>query len=326
LDNKALYRKTLGFSLRRALWDILCIVIVAGLSAAGFLIMEKSNDNGLAGLGIGAVIGIAVIIFILRFVSYYYKAGQIAMMTRGIVEGELPENVVQEGRRTVKERFATVAAFFAVTGVIKGIFNQLGSAISSVGEKIGGDTGSAVGGAVSGVINTIVSYLCDCCLGWVFFRKDVKAAKATCEGAVIFFRHGKTLAKNLGRIFGIGLVSLVIIGGIVGGIAYPILGNQTEMLHEVADEIREANAQNGEPNRVLTFLSDEGNLRIGCAALLGLIVWAIVHSVFIRPFVLTGVLRNYINSGLGDIPDEASFALLDGKSAKFKKLHAEAAA
>ena len=49
------------------------------------------------------------------------------------------------------------------------------------------------------------------------------------------------------------------------------------------------------------------------------------HSVFIRPFVLVGVLRNYIQSGINDIPTEESFAVLDGKSEKFRKLHQEAA-
>ena len=48
------------------------------------------------------------------------------------------------------------------------------------------------------------------------------------------------------------------------------------------------------------------------------------HSVFIKPFVLTGVLRNYIASGANDIPGESSFAELDSKSRKFRKLHAEA--
>ena len=53
------------------------------------------------------------------------------------------------------------------------------------------------------------------------------------------------------------------------------------------------------------------------------IVWSILHSVFIRPFVLTGVLRNYLESGMNDIPSEASFAMLDSKSDKFRKLHQE---
>ncbi len=42
---------------------------------------------------------------------------------------------------------------------------------------------------------------------------------------------------------------------------------------------------------------------------------------FIRPFVLTGVLRNCIESGINDIPTEDSFSMLDSKSKKFRKLH-----
>jgi len=66
-------------------------------------------------------------------------------------------------------------------------------------------------------------------------------------------------------------------------------------------------------------------LIIVAAALTGVIIWSILHSVFIRPFVLVGVLRNYMASGINDIPSEDSFALLDGKSKKFRKLHAEMA-
>ena len=44
--------------------------------------------------------------------------------------------------------------------------------------------------------------------------------------------------------------------------------------------------------------------------------------MFVRPFVLVGVLRNYLKSGMEDIPTEESFALLDGKSERFRKLRA----
>ena len=65
-------------------------------------------------------------------------------------------------------------------------------------------------------------------------------------------------------------------------------------------------------------------LVIIAAALAGVIIWSFLHSVFIRPYVLVGVLRNYMASGINDIPSENSFAALDGKSKKFRKLHAEA--
>lgn len=319
MDNKQIYKKTLGFSLRRILWDVLSLVLFLGLGTLGFLLGEQFFQNGVIGLVIGAIVGLIVMILISRFVSYMLKAGQIAMMTRGITEGELPDNVIAEGKKVVKERFATVAAYFAITNVIKGIFNQIGRGIARVGESIGGDTGNAIGNTISSIIQTVVSYLCDCCLGWVFYRKEIKAAKATCEGAVLFFKHGKTFFKNMGRVFGMGLVSLLLIGGVFTGIFYAILSAFGEL--PVYAEIASSFA--GKESWLSQLLSNPKTLPIAIAAIGGIIIWSIIHSTFIRPFVLTGVLRNYLESGMNDIPSEASFSMLDSKSAKFRKLHSE---
>ncbi|MBQ1632643.1 MAG: hypothetical protein II049_07470 [Clostridia bacterium] len=319
MDNKQIYKKTIGFSLRRVLWDILSLVLILALGTLGFLIGDKAIQNGLIGLLIGAIVGVILAVLISRFVSYLLKAGQIAMMTRGITEGELPDNVIAEGKKVVKERFATVAAYFAITGVIKGIFNQLGRGIAKIGESVGGDTGNAVGSAISSIIQTVVAYLCDCCLGWVFYRKEVKAAKATCEGAVLFFKHGKTFFKNMGRVFGMGILSLLLIGGAFTGIIYAILS----AIGELPLYAQVASAFAGKEGTLAQILSNPKTIPIALAVIGGILVWSIIHSTFIRPFVLTGVLRNYLESGVNDIPSEASFSMLDSKSAKFRKLHSE---
>lgn len=321
MDNKQIYKATLCFSIRRVLWDFLGFLGLAVLMVGGLYIADKTTDKGMIGLAIGGVIGLAVLVVLLRWVSYKFKAGQIAMMTRGITEGELPQDVLGEGKKVVKERFATVSAFFAVTGIIKGIFNQIGRGITAAGEAIGGDNGGTVGSIISSVIQVVVSYLCDCCLGWVFYRKEVKATKATLEGAALFFKHGKTLVKNMGRVFGIGLLSLAVIGGAFGGVFYLIASRFPVVFNKLFHEIAETAARSGET--LPAWLDGPGILMIFAAALAGIIIWSIIHSVFIRPFVLTGVLRNYIRSGIEDMPTEETMAMLDGKSSKFKKLHAE---
>ena len=323
MSNKEIYRKTLGFSLRRVLWDILALLILGACVGGGFLVAEKMLDKGLIGLGAGALVGLIVIAFLLRYVSYTYKAGQIAMMTKGITEGSLPDDVIGEGKRTVKERFLTVAAFFAVTSVIKGIFNQVGNAINSVGRSLGGEKGNQVANVISLAIQVLVSYLCDCCLGWVFYRKEQKSVRATLEGAVLFFKHGKTLAKNMGRIYGMGLLSFAAIGGVFTAAFYAVFRNFPVAFQKLAQEIAEA-ASRGQ-TEIPAFLTDPAMLTVAAAVVAAVIIWSILHSVFVRPFVLTGVLRNYIEAGIKDIPTEASFAELDKKSAKFRKLHAKLA-
>ena len=321
MDNKQLYKATLCFSLHRVLWDFLGLLGWAALAAVGFLIAEKTTNKGLVGLLIGAVIGLILLIIFLRWVSYTFKAGQIAMMTKGVTENTLPDDVLGEGKKIVKSRFLTVAAFFAATRIIKGIFNQISRGLESLGGSIGGNTGSSVGSAISSAIQVLVSYLCDCCLGWVFYRKEIKSGKATLEGAALFFKHGKTLAKNIGRIFGMGLASLALIGGVFFGIFYLIASRFPVVFERLFREISESAAQNG--STLPDWLSSPGALIIAAAALGGFIVWMMIHSAFIRPFILVGVLRNYIQSGINDMPTEESLAALDSKSARFRKLHEE---
>jgi hypothetical protein len=55
-----------------------------------------------------------------------------------------------------------------------------------------------------------------------------------------------------------------------------------------------------------------------------LISWLVLHSVFVRPFVLVGVMRNYMKAGIASTPAETDMAQLDGISAKFRKAHAKA--
>lgn len=322
MDNKEIYKKTIGFSLWRVLWDFLGFAAFIGFTIAGFVVADKISGNyALAGLGIGAILGAIASWLILHFVAYTYKAGQIAMMTEGIVKGKLPEDTIKEGKKIVKERFSTVAAYYFITGAIKGIFNQIGNGITAVGQAVGGDNGGAIGGTISGIINTIVAYLCDCCLGWVFYKKDQKATQATLEGAAIFFKHGKTLVKNLGRIFGISLISFVVIGGIFFGISYLIFQAFPGAMSELSQAIVDV-AENS--SELPAWVYDTTTLALICSGVIGVIMWSILHSTFVRPFILIGVLRNFINSGKEEKISESDLKELDKKSKKFAKLHAEA--
>lgn len=321
MSNKEIYKKTLVFSVRKMLMNLITLCLFGLLCWGGYMIMEKVNNKGLIGLGIGAAIAIIIAIIISHFFSYALSAGQIAMITRGVTENELPDDVYHEGIRIVKERFATVAAFYLVTGVIKGIFRQIGNLITSAGKALGGDTGETIGSVISTVIQILIGYLCDCCLGWVFYRSDMSSARATCEGAVIFFKNGKTLLRNMGRIFGMGIVSFIVIVGIFGGIAYLIFSSFGTAFTALANEIVEAGAR--AETQIPAFFTDPNNLALIAAGIVGVVIWGIIHSTFVRPFVLTGVLRNYMASGIKNIPTENDFGMLDSKSPKFAKLHRE---
>ncbi len=95
MDNRQIYRRILVFSWRRLLWEILAFLVFAVLGAVGFYAADKFTDKGLIGLAIGLLIGLVILIVLLRYVSYIYKAGQIAMISKAVSEGELPEDVLE---------------------------------------------------------------------------------------------------------------------------------------------------------------------------------------------------------------------------------------
>lgn len=312
LTNGQIYRKTFIFSWMRFLVDFLAVLILAACILIGFFV----SGQQVIGLGIGLLVGILIFFLMVHFVTYLFKAGQIAMMTKGVTEGQLPDNVLQAGKAIVKQRFLTVAAYYAVTSAIKAIFREITRGINAIGKVAGGETGGEVGDTISGVINTVVSYLCDCCLGWVFYKSEQSAFKSTCDGAVLFFKNWKALIKNLGRIFGMGLVSLLVIGGAFTAMFYAVLGNFPAFVTAVAKAMQSAvkGTDLSDPTVALLFVS----------LLFGVIVWTILHNAFVRPFVLVGVLRNYMTAGIQNPPQEESFAQLDKLSPKFRKTHAKA--
>ncbi len=105
------------------------------------------------------------------------------------------------------------------------------------------------------------------------------------------------------------------------GVFYLIASRFPAAFESLAKEIAEIGAS-GEA-QVSELLTNPSTLMIVAAVAAGVIVWSIIHNAFVRPFVLTGVLRNYLQSGMDDIPTEASFAMLDSRSSKFAKLHSE---
>ena len=319
MNNFQVYKKTLVFSFVNFFIGFVALGLVAGSCIVGFIVMNDTTDRALIGLAVGLVIGIVLAVLISIFITNRIKAAQVGMMAKGVVDNELPDNVFSAGLADVKGRFAKITVFFMVTGAIKGIFRQLGRAINKLGTAVGGDVGNGITSAIDTAIQTLIGYLCDCCLGWVMYNKEKGVAQAACEGAVIFFKHGKALIRNIGRIFGMGILSFVIVGGGFFGIAYLIFKNFPQMFESLSKEIIEF-AQRNE-FEIPEFVSNTTTLTIFVCAVIGIVLWSMIHSLLIRPFILVGVLRNFMNAGLKEKVTEDDFKMLDGKSAKFAKLH-----
>ncbi len=326
MTNFQVYRKTLSFSLLMFLVDLLILVVIGGGATAGFFIgfnaVSASGDAqsvaGIVGLLIGFIIGIIGAVLINIFILNRIKAAQIAMMVKGVTEGSLPDKTFHAGFEEVKGRFGSITLFFFITNAIKSIFRQIGRGINKVGTVLGGNTGNTITSAIDSAIQTLIGYLCDCCLGWILFRKDQNAARAGCEGAVIFFRSGKTLFRNIGRIFGMGILSFLVIGGALFGLNYLIFSSVPQLSQALFEAVQKIMTEDG--GTVPEILSTPALVNVVISIFIAVFMWSALHSVLVRPFILVGVMRNYMAAGQASMPTEAEFEEVARKAPKLRKL------
>ena len=318
MSNFYIYRKTLSFSLLKFALDILCLLLVVGLATAGFFLLGGMNGDSKALIGaiIGLIIGVLGVVAISYLVINRVKAAQIAMMVKGVTEDSLPDHTFKAGFGEIKGRFAKITIFFVLTNAIKSVFRQIGRTINRIGTAFGGQAGNTVTSIIDSAIQTLIGYLCDCCLGWVFYRKELNGFKAGMEGAAIFFKHGKTLFRNIGRIFGMGILSFLLIAGGLTGLFYLIFSNAPSVINPIVEAIN-STAESGSTTTATI-------VAFGLAFILAVVIWSMLHSVLVRPFILVGVMRNFMKSGIEHLPSEADMAELSQKYPKFSKLQSRA--
>ena len=313
MTNFQVYRKTLSFSFLMFAIDLGAIAILFGFPILAYVIMSKSSvEYIVAGMIVGFLLGIIAVSLINIFITNRVKAAQIAMMVKGVNEGVLPEHTFKAGFEEVRGRFAKITVFFFITNAIRSIFRQIGRGVNKIGTALGGDTGNAITSAIDSAIQTLIAYLCDCCLGWILFRDDINPFKAGCEGCVIFFKHGKTLIRNIGRIFGMGFLSFLVIGGGLTGLGYLIFSQFPSFFANMLQSMAESGSEVPTDNVQIFMLI--------VAAVLAIALWTALHSVLVRPFILVGVLRNFMVAGKEHIPSEAEFNEVARMAPRFSKL------
>lgn len=307
MTNFGIYKKTLCFSLIKILVAIVGLGIAVGVTLLVYYLSGGNNDEArLLYTGGGAVVGLIIYGTIMHFASYLLVAGHIAMITRGVTENELPEHVFKEGVAMVKARFVTVTVYFALLRITRGISNQITRGLSFLADTTDNDAVGIVVAIINIIVSIVLTYINYCCLGWVFCNPQQSAVKSTCDGAVIYFKNWKTLLKNIGKILGLGLASLIVIGGIFVGIFY--LSTQNVDFPDLVAQGFEISAL---------------GVRWIAIGVMSFICWLVIHSALIQPYVLISVMRAYIDSAKSTPFTSELYNKLCGMSKSFKKAFSE---
>lgn len=317
MGNVEIYRKTLRFSVMRLLVTILGIFIIVALPLATFLVTAGMSEVACAvATFVAFIVGIVVFVLIIRYCGYLFTAAQVAMITEGVSKGTLPDDVYAAGKQAVKRRFVTASVYFALWSITKAITNQITAGLNALGRvaDAGNNAGpaSTVAGIVSTVISVVLEYLNYCSLGWVFLNANQSPFKSTCDGAVVYFQNWKTLLQNAGKVIGITVVSLVVIGGAFFGLGYLAFGFIPSLTAVLADLDASATLDDG------SAVPPGTSLIILCV-IVALLLWGGIHSAFVKPFILIIVMRRYIEAGLANPPKVDLYGKLAGMSAGFRK-------
>ena len=319
MKNSEIYRRTLKFSVMRLVRTILCVIMLVALPLITFV------ATGLAGLdevvqlaatGVAFIVALIAFYLIAHYGGYLLTAGQVAMITEGVANGELPEDTYVAGKRAVKSRFATASVYYGLWSVTRAITNEISSGMNALARGIDGDNTTGPASIIAGIVSTVVSvvleYLNYCSLGWVFLHKEQSAFKSTCDGAVIYFQNWKTLMKNSAKVIAITIVSLALIGGAFFGVAYLLLGSIEPLTAVLADIDAAATFEDGSAVPAGTSL-------IVLCAVIALVLWSGLHGAFVKPYILVSVMRRYIEAGRTDTPQVDVYEKLSGMSKGFKK-------
>ena len=341
----SIYKSTFRFTLMRILTGLLSVLLIVGLPVIAFLVTGSAEDETRIIVCIIALIAACIIVGLLsHFVGYIFRAGQIAVAANAIKEDKLPENAYEEGKAAVKKRFGTVAVFFAIEKVINAIVSQLTSGVTKLTDKLGknNDTVQTIGTVVSIVINAMLKFMCACCMGWVFIHPDTNAWRSALDGAILYFKNWKDLLKNTGKVIGFGLLSLILIGGLMFGASHLVMHNNSalvEMTEALETHLKEMDTQElaatlsteeestEKTAETVSFLQNltAAQWRLIFEGVVALILWGIIHSALVDPYIMISVMNRYIPAGLANPPARENDSKLAELSKSYKKALAEAA-
>lgn len=217
------FRKTMNFVwMKLALGGAAILFsIVVGLIMLGLSSLDDTGVFSVYALMIWLVVSLAGVGISQHYLGYILKAGHIAVVTRLLSTGSLPENSFEYARETVKKKFATAAAYLAVDRLVSGAVKQINGGLDIVGNILGKIPGmdSLVSFAKT-FVNIALGNVDECCMAYTFYKGEQSAFKSAADGVVIYFQNWKTILKNalktalimflLSTVAGLVLVAVVV--------------------------------------------------------------------------------------------------------------------
>lgn len=220
MSTKSIYFGTMKFILGKLLLGMAALVICGILGAICIPLVEKL---GLFPIFIWLALSAAAYGGLNYYFGYLLKAGHIAVITKAVVDGALPEDMWNYGVQSVKKRFITTNVYYIIDNSINGAVKQINKVVDKADNIFGEIPGiSTLLSFVKVFIGIALGYIDECCLGYTFLHMEENAFKCACDGVVIYFQNWKKLLKSatvtslvvVAVTFLLTLVPFLLLGGL----------------------------------------------------------------------------------------------------------------
>jgi hypothetical protein len=181
-----------GFTVAAIVWVALC----GGLAAL------FTNEDGEGGGAILFLFGIAgpagVFVWLKRYVLYLLKAGHIAVLTKLITDGKLPDGVnqVEYGKSIVTEKFAQTNVLFVLDSLITGIVRAFNRTLDWIASMIPIPGVESLVKFVNGIIHMATTFIDETVFSYNLARGDENVWRSSSDAVVYYGQNVKPVLKT----------------------------------------------------------------------------------------------------------------------------------
>jgi len=207
---------------------VIISIIIFGILFGVSLLFDMTFSIFLLLIWIGSTMTIRYLL--MHYVGYLIKAGHIAVLTKAVITGHVPDNQIAYGKNMVIKRFGATNVFFLIDKLVSGAVRQIQNSIGKLGGVLNMIPGmNGITSLMQLFVKISLGYIDECCLGYVFYKKDQGAFKSAVDGVVIYAQNWKYLLANAAKTtlmvtlltIAFTIILLLIIGSILRLLSLP---------------------------------------------------------------------------------------------------------
>ena len=181
----------LGFTFLSLLWLALC----GGIAA---LFSKNGGGGGVVLFLIGVGIPGGFFAFLKNYLLDILKAGHIAVLTRLITEGRMPEGVnqVEYGKNIVKAKFLQTNILFVVNAMVNGVIQAFNRTLDWVAGLIPLPGMEGAMKVLNQIIDRSATYVDETIFSYNMARNDENIWRSSMDGLVYYAQNVKPILKT----------------------------------------------------------------------------------------------------------------------------------